>query len=125
VWIGVLRALWAALVRVLAVMATRLGGCRIPTRPSHRRSNLAADHARRLIDCSVTADSSLDAAPREATPMNIYTIVLKRLSTGEQPVSFLTRQENEDAARAYAEAAIANDLDLSLVEIRTSRPACD
>jgi hypothetical protein len=51
--------------------------------------------------------------------MNIYTIVLKRLSAGEQSISFLTRQETEEAARAYAEAAIANDLDLSVAEIRT------
>ena len=50
--------------------------------------------------------------------MNVYTIVLERLSTGEQAVSFLTRQETKEDARAYAEAAIADDLDLRIVEIR-------
>jgi hypothetical protein len=50
--------------------------------------------------------------------MYVYTVVLKRLSTGEQAVSFLTRQETKEDARAYAEAAIADDLDLRIVEIR-------
>ena len=49
--------------------------------------------------------------------MNVYTIVLERISTGEQSPSMVTRQENEEAARAYAEAAIAREPDLRIAAI--------
>ena len=53
--------------------------------------------------------------------MNIYTIRLERISTGERAWSMVTRQASEDAARAYAEAAIravgeADDLWVVAVE---------
>ena len=38
--------------------------------------------------------------------MNVYTITLERISTGERAGSMVTRQASEDAARAYAEDAI-------------------
>lgn len=50
--------------------------------------------------------------------MNVYTIILERISTGEKSSSMLTRQETEEAARAYAEAAIKGQPDLRVVEIR-------
>jgi hypothetical protein len=50
--------------------------------------------------------------------MKTYTIVIERCSTGEKAPSMLTRQETEEAARAYAEAAIKNDPDLRVAEIR-------
>lgn len=49
---------------------------------------------------------------------NTYTIVLERLSTGEKSPSLVTRQTNEEAARAYAEAAIKNHPDLRVAEIK-------
>ncbi len=54
--------------------------------------------------------------------MNTYTIVLERIGTGEPALSMVTRQENETAARAYAEAAIALASDLRVAEIHT-RPS--
>ena len=53
--------------------------------------------------------------------MNVYTIVLERIGTGEPSLSIVTRQDNEEAARAYAEAAIAQSPDLRVVEIH-ARP---
>jgi len=44
--------------------------------------------------------------------MNVYTIVLERIGTGEPLLSIVTRQDNEAAARAYAEAAMAQSPDL-------------
>jgi hypothetical protein len=35
--------------------------------------------------------------------MNVYTIVLERIGSGEPSLSIVTRQDNEEAARAYAE----------------------
>ena len=55
--------------------------------------------------------------------MNVYTIVLERVGTGEPSLSIVTRQDNEQAARAYAEAAIAHSPDLRVVDIH-ARP-CD
>lgn len=49
--------------------------------------------------------------------MNVYTIVLARDGTGEPSLSIVTRQDTEEAARAYAEAAIAQSPDLRVVEI--------
>ena len=49
--------------------------------------------------------------------MNTYTIVLERIGTGEHALSMVTRQENEMAARAYAEAAIAQSPDLRVVAV--------
>jgi hypothetical protein len=40
--------------------------------------------------------------------MNTYTIIFERSSTGEQALSMVTRHDNEQAARAYAEAATRN-----------------
>src|SRR5689334_19656016 len=59
-------------------------------------------------------------APREEQ-MNVYTIVLERIGTGEPSLSIVTRQDNEEAARAYAEAAIAQSPDLRIAEIH-ARP---
>ncbi len=53
--------------------------------------------------------------------MNVYTIVLERIGTGEPLLSIVTRQDNEEAARAYAEAAIAQSPDLRVVDIQ-ARP---
>ena len=53
--------------------------------------------------------------------MNVYTIVLERIGSGEPSLSIVTRQDNEEAARAYAEAAIAQSPDLRVVEIH-ARP---
>jgi hypothetical protein len=49
--------------------------------------------------------------------MNTYTIVLERSSTGEQALSMVTRHDNEQTARAYAEAAIAQSPDLRVAAI--------
>lgn len=49
--------------------------------------------------------------------MNVFTIVLERISTGERSPSFLTRQVDEEAARAYAEAAIKAQPDLRVAAI--------
>ena len=43
--------------------------------------------------------------------MNVYTITLERISTGERAGSMLTRQVSEDAARAYAQDAIRQSPD--------------
>jgi hypothetical protein len=55
--------------------------------------------------------------------MNVYTITLERISTGERAPSMVTRQASEDAARAYADDAIrqspdADDLWVVDVEAR-------
>jgi hypothetical protein len=50
--------------------------------------------------------------------MDTYTIVLERIGTGEPSLSIVTRQNNEAAARAYAEAAIAQSPDLRVVDIQ-------
>jgi hypothetical protein len=55
--------------------------------------------------------------------MNVYTIVLERIGTGEPLLSIVTRQDSEEAARAYAEAAMAQSPDLRVVDIQ-ARP-CD
>ena len=55
--------------------------------------------------------------------MNVYTIVLTRIGTREPLLSIVTRQDNEAAARAYAEAAMAQSPDLRVVDIH-ARP-CD
>jgi hypothetical protein len=54
--------------------------------------------------------------------MQVYTIVVERISTGERAPSIITRQEDEQAARAYAEAAIASAPDLRVAEV-LARPA--
>jgi hypothetical protein len=53
--------------------------------------------------------------------MNVYTIVLERIGSGEPSLSIVTRQDNEEAARAYAEAAIAQLPDLRVAAIH-ARP---
>ena len=55
--------------------------------------------------------------------MNVYTIVLERIGTGEPSLTIVTRQDNEEAARAYAEAAMAESPDLGVADIH-ARP-CD
>ena len=50
--------------------------------------------------------------------MNVYTITIERISTGEKSPSMITRQLTEEAARAYAEAAIAKEPDLRVAEIK-------
>jgi hypothetical protein len=50
--------------------------------------------------------------------VTVYTIVLERITTGEVSPSMLTRQPDEAAARAYAEAAIKDHPDLRIAEIR-------
>lgn len=50
--------------------------------------------------------------------MNVYTITIERISTGEKSPSMITRQPTEEAARVYAEAAIAKEPDLRVAEIR-------
>ena len=52
--------------------------------------------------------------------MNVYT-VLERIGSGESSLSIVTRQDNEEAARAYAAAAIAQSPDLRVVAIH-ARP---
>ena len=52
--------------------------------------------------------------------MNTYTIILERSSTGEQALSMVTRHDNEQAARAYAEAAIAQSPDLRVAAMYPS-----
>jgi hypothetical protein len=51
--------------------------------------------------------------------MNTCTIILKRVSTGKQALSMVTRQKDETAVHAYAEAAIAQSPDLRVAEIHT------
>jgi hypothetical protein len=55
--------------------------------------------------------------------MNVYTIVLGRIGTGEPSLTILTRQHNEKAARAYAKVAMAQSPGLRVVDIY-ARP-CD
>ena len=55
--------------------------------------------------------------------MNVYTIVLERIGTGEPSLTIVTRQDNEEAARAYAETAMAQSPGLGLADIH-ARP-CD
>jgi len=55
--------------------------------------------------------------------MNVYTLVLERIGTGEPSLSIVTRQDNEDAARVYAQAAMAQSPDLRVADIH-ARP-CD
>ena len=43
--------------------------------------------------------------------MNVYTIKLERISTGEQSSSMVTRQRSDDSARAYAQDAIRQSPD--------------
>jgi hypothetical protein len=49
--------------------------------------------------------------------MNTYRITLERISTGEKAPSMIVRQPSEEAAREYAEKAIAGQLDLRVAEI--------
>jgi hypothetical protein len=56
--------------------------------------------------------------------VNVYTITLERISTGERAPSMVTRQANEGAARIYAEDAIRGSPepdDLRVVEVK-ARP---
>ena len=55
--------------------------------------------------------------------MNVFTIALERVGYGEIAVSLLTRQATEEAARAYAEAAIEqageqDDLRVVAIDVR-------
>jgi hypothetical protein len=54
--------------------------------------------------------------------MQVYTVVLERISTGERAPSMVTRQDDEQAARAYAGAAIAHAPDLRVADI-LARPS--
>ena len=49
--------------------------------------------------------------------MKTYTIILERLGTGERSPSMLTRQPDKEAARAYAERAIASHPDLRVAAV--------
>ena len=49
--------------------------------------------------------------------MNVYTIVFERIDIGEPSLSILTRQDNEQAAYAYAETVIAHSPELRVAEI--------
>ena len=49
--------------------------------------------------------------------MNTYRITLERISTGEIAPSMVTRQPTKEAAREYAEKAIADQPDLRVAEI--------
>lgn len=53
--------------------------------------------------------------------MNVYTITIERISTGERSPSMVTRQNSEQDARAYAEAAIAQHPDLRVHAIEARR----
>jgi hypothetical protein len=55
--------------------------------------------------------------------MNVYTIVLKRIGTGKPSLAIVTRQDNEEAACAYAQTAMAQSPDLRVADIH-ARP-CD
>jgi hypothetical protein len=48
-----------------------------------------------------------------------YTITIERISTGETAPSMVTRQPNEQAARAYAELAIAAQRDGSDLRVHS------
>lgn len=55
--------------------------------------------------------------------MNVYTIIIERISTGERSPSMIVRAENESAARSTAEAGIAasptpDDLRVFTVTVR-------
>lgn len=49
--------------------------------------------------------------------MNTYTITIERISTGEKSPTMVTRQATEQAARTFAEAAIAQQPDASDLRI--------
>ena len=49
----------------------------------------------------------------------VYRIALERISTGERAKSMVTRQESEDAARAYAEAAIRQSTEPNDLRVAT------
>ena len=49
--------------------------------------------------------------------MNVYTITLENIRTGEIAPSMLVRKTSEDEARKTAEAAIAKMPDLRIYEI--------
>jgi hypothetical protein len=51
--------------------------------------------------------------------MNVYTIILERIGTGERSLSMVTRQANEAAARAFADAALAQATHLRVLEMHT------
>jgi predicted dinucleotide-utilizing enzyme len=51
--------------------------------------------------------------------MTVYYITLERISTGERSESLVVRTASEQAAHAYAVAAIGSDTDLRIVSIRT------
>jgi hypothetical protein len=48
----------------------------------------------------------MQSGNHDSNRMNVWTITLERVSTGEQSFSMVTRQASEADARAYAEAAI-------------------
>ena len=54
--------------------------------------------------------------------MNVYTIVFERIDIGEPSLSILTRQDNQQAAYAYAETVIAHSPELRVAEIHV-RPS--
>lgn len=49
--------------------------------------------------------------------MNTYTIILEQISTGKTVPSMIVRKATEAEARAYAEAAIADQPDLRVFKI--------
>ena len=51
--------------------------------------------------------------------MTVYYITLERISTSERSESLAVRAASEQAAQAYAVAAIGDDADLRIVSIRT------
>jgi hypothetical protein len=58
--------------------------------------------------------------------MNVYTITLERISTGERAGSMLTRQVSEEATWGYAQDAIRQSPDagdLWVVAVEARRPA--
>jgi hypothetical protein len=53
--------------------------------------------------------------------MTVYHIIIERISTGERGPLGITRQDDEMAARAYAEAAVAAQPDADdyrVIEVR-------
>jgi len=50
--------------------------------------------------------------------MTVYIVILERISTGEKTPSMLTRQASMEAALAYAEAAVKDQPDLRVAEVR-------
>jgi hypothetical protein len=53
--------------------------------------------------------------------MNVFTIILRRISTGETAPTFVVRRETEAEARAYGEQVLldANATDLVVHEVRS------